>query len=124
METRISISGTCVTMQGERPVDIYSEEYAEHFEDYMKDLSFSGSFSDYMEKHGPGATEPYEESICLAEEVPQLEDLGLSEWRIIAVQENGDWMVSPVATVADISTIIATKVQEAADRGKLNEIFA
>lgn len=123
VEQRITVQGTCATVQGERPGDIYSEEYNHYYEDWLRDLDFPGSYSDYMAQHGLGGSEPFEETACLDEQ-PWFADLGVSEWRIIAIEEQGSWMVSPIATVADISSIVATKIQEAADSGRLNELFA
>lgn len=123
----IEIAGTCVTVEGERVeyVDYYSDEYDHLWDQWWNDLSYPGSYSDWLRDHG---YEEYEvstqsEEFCLTEEVPMLDDLGVDEWAIVAVQEGGDWKISPLGTVADISAIVANKINEAAEKGKLDKLF-
>jgi len=122
---------TCVLVEGERAeyVDYWGSEYDYLWEEWLDDRSYLGSFSDWLDDNGYNEYEIefFSEENCLSDlmsEQPMLENLGISEWSIIAVQENGTWKISPLGTIADISAIITAKVSEAAEAGKLDELFS
>lgn len=59
---------------------------------------------------------------CL-NDVPVLERLGVEEMAIIAVQEGGGWLVSPIATIADIGAIAAPLLVEYYEDDRLEELY-
>lgn len=57
---------------------------------------------------------------CLTDVIPQLSP---EDWRVIAVQEDGSWRISPIGTAADIAAIVSDRVQKLMSEGSLDELF-
>lgn len=64
-------------------------------------------------------------SMCLDEMLPGdlYTELGIDEVALIAVREDGGWFVSPLATLADISSSITAHVVELNADGRLEAVF-
>lgn len=127
LQQDIEITGSCVAVEGERLeyIDYYAEEYDPLWEEWFSDRSFPGTFDDWLELQG---FELYEitdtsEEHCLADELPALKRLGVEDWSLVAVKEDGNWMVSPLATIADIAAISTGRVSDAAKEGRLDTLF-
>ncbi len=120
--------GFCMTMEGKRPtyVDIY-DEYGDLFDAWLDDSTTRLGFEEWLESKGYGVEEmeEFSETTCLRD-VPgiNLDALGVDEWAVIAIEEGGAWKITPLGTVADISAIITKKIAEAAEKGKLDSLFA
>ncbi len=63
----------------------------------------------------------YGDKMCL-DDVPVLSKLGVADIDLIAVQEQGGWLVAPLGTLGDATSIIAKNFVEYYNDGKLDEL--
>lgn len=71
------------------------------------------------------STEYSDEEYCLTDnEFDPMSKLGVEEWHLTAVKQDGGWFLSPVATVSDISAIVSAKIAEYSKDGSLEKLFA
>lgn len=106
--TDLSVSGMLYGGYSDDKVTLNLYEHcvnAEYYDSYWEETSFN--------------------SICLDTMLPGdlYTELGIDEVAFVAVREEGGWFVSPLATLADISSIITTHVVELNAEGRLDEVF-
>ncbi|SEM88447.1 hypothetical protein [Cryobacterium luteum] len=59
---------------------------------------------------------------CL-DDVPAMKELGAGSWRVLAVQEQGGWFVSPLRTIADVTGIAVEKLVKLSQDGELDRLY-
>lgn len=59
---------------------------------------------------------------CL-DDLPVMKELGASSWRVLTVQEQSGWFVSPMRTVADITGITVEKLVKLSQDGELDRLY-
>ncbi len=65
----------------------------------------------------------YSEKMCL-DDIPVLEKLGIADVDLIAVEENGGWLVAPLGTLGDATSIIAKNFVVYYNEGRMDELTA
>jgi hypothetical protein len=88
---------------------------AETSNEWVSDVSDS-FYYELWERQGGTSTG------CL-DDLPVAEELGLERLAVIAVEEQGGWYVSPIATYADAAAIVAERLQQLARDGELEDLF-
>lgn len=63
----------------------------------------------------------YGEKMCL-DDIPVLEKLGIADIDLIAVEEQGGWLVAPLGTIGDATSIIAKNFVEYYNDGRMDEL--
>ncbi|GAA3593249.1 hypothetical protein GCM10022198_16410 [Klugiella xanthotipulae] len=96
------------------------------FKDFILSLSFLGTSLKYtVNGLCVTADSAYSDSTSCLDDLDgvHLDRLDVSEWRIIAVRQDGGWFVSPLSTVADIASITTKRIVELSEAGELDTIF-
>jgi hypothetical protein len=97
------IQGTCASLTGQTEVDNgYDSDSGWVSDPQVGSTSWHGCFSD----------------------VPALSRLGFSNLSLVAVQENGRWLVSPFATTSNAISIVTDKFLGYYNSGRLKQLFA
>lgn len=63
----------------------------------------------------------HDDTMCL-DDIPVLSKLGIADVDLIAVQENGGWVVAPLGTVGDATSILAKNFVEYYNEGRMDEL--
>lgn len=63
----------------------------------------------------------YSDTMCL-DDIPVLSKLGIADINLIAVEENGGWLVAPLGTIGDATSIIAKNFVEYYNDGRMDEL--
>ena len=125
------------------------DQFFQDFQEDLKDVDVDASFSVRDEKDGvawlkleslevSGSVEGTDFSVTLdaecieaeadgetvegcADQVPLLEELGVADLSLVAVEEDGSWYMSGAATWGDSSGLILSNVLRLKDEGKLDD---
>lgn len=95
----VTIEGHCATVTSEYAFD---QSYDYRTQDWQK--------------------QSYTDRGCLTD-IPLAKELGFDQFSIIAAQENGGWFISPIGTLADMSTIVSERIIKLAEEGKLDDLY-
>ncbi len=103
LTNRVHVQGTCANLQGENVVDnAYQDYYGNWVDNYqVVPNNWKGCFSD------SGV----------------LSRLGFSDFSLIAVKENGGWLVSPFASIGDATSIVSERVLTYYSSNRLSQLF-
>lgn len=104
-----SLSGTCMT---------WTDQYAWDDGWWSEGASWWDS-GEWVENY---VVEETSGDGCL-EDQPGVGSLGLEDAAVIAVKENGGWLVSPTSTLADVTAIMTERALEYYEDGRLDELM-
>ncbi len=79
------------------------------------DINFDGVCAEWNQ-------DGYNENGACLDDLNYLDELGIGDARLVVVQENGSWFVSPLQTGGYISSIMAAKFAELARDGDLDKL--
>lgn len=105
-----SLSGTCMT---------WTDQYAWDDGWWSDDASWWDS-GEWVENYVVDETSG---DGCL-EDQTGIGSLGLEDAAVIAVKENGGWLVSPTATIADATALMTDRILEYYEDGRLDELLS
>lgn len=103
LTTTTTLHGVCANWDGQSAYDNgYTDDYG-NYQDNWQVQNTSGQY-------------------CLTDYRP-LEKLGAADLTIQAVKENGGWLVSPIATIANAVSIVTDHYMKLQDSGQLADLF-
>lgn len=109
LTTTVTLTGTCASWSSQFVNDNGNEEY-------NPDTGLYDWVPSYQVQTESG-------NGCL-NSVPVMDRLGAGDFTISAVQENGGWLISPIATAANALGIVVDHYLRAEKTGTLDQIFA
>ncbi len=100
----VHLQGTCAQLTGEKVQDAsYQDYFGNWVDDYqVVPNNWNGCFSDSR----------------------VLSRLGFSDFSLIAVKEDGGWLISPFATMGDAASIVSDRMLSYYESNRLSDLFA